>query len=163
MHLLASRSAAPSPRMADDMAPRGETIRVPRAILWSAAALIGLTFASIIVARETGHGVVRTPAIAEQQERELVFRAEPDGGMVVLSQDGRLLDRLVVEGDSFAMTAVRAVGSGGPAATEYHVTVHRGPGGGLQLEDPDTGRRLTLAGFGPDNAGVFAGWLADTP
>jgi putative photosynthetic complex assembly protein len=148
-------------RMADEARRPGE-IRVPPALLWSAAALIVLTFASIIVARETGHGMLRTAAIAEKQERELVFRAGPDGGMVVLTQGGRLLDRLVVEGDSFAMTAVRAVGSGDPAETEYHVVVHRGPGGGLQLEDPATGRRLTLAGFGPDNAGVFESWL-DAP
>lgn len=86
--------------------------------------------------------------------------------MTVADGDGRQLARLVVEGDSFAMTAVRVLSgqrTDDPVSSGYRLMVRRGPGGGPELADPETGERLPLAGFGPDNAGVFAAWLERPP
>ncbi len=141
-------------------APSG--IRVPRAALWGAFALITFTVGAIVTARDTGVGTLETPRIAAAESRELVFRAVSRSGMEVLGANSHRLANLIVEGDSFVMAAVRALAAqrpDDPVALGYHLRLRRSPAGGLELADPQTGRKLTLAGFGPDNLRAFSVWL----
>lgn len=143
------------------------TIRVPRAALWGALGLIGFTIAAIVGGRHYDVGIMETPAVPAVAARDLLFHPRADGSMAVLSESGNLIANLVVEGDSFAMTAVRALAmqhprgakDGGVANPTYRLSLRRGTNGRLDLVDPLTGRKVPLVGFGADNLRAFAVYL----
>ena len=137
-------------------------IRVPRGALWGALGLISFTFAAIAFGREQGVGLLETPPVEPAQSRELIFLDRPDRGMDVLGSDGNPITTLAIVGDTFEMTAVRALAmhrSEDVTATGYRLRLRRDARGRLDLADPRTGRKVPLAGFGPDNIGVFEAYF----
>ncbi|SFP14573.1 photosynthetic complex assembly protein PuhC [Tranquillimonas alkanivorans] len=100
---------------------------------------------------------------APAASRTLVFAEKADGGMDILNRTGALVDSLVVQGDLFAITAVRGVaGRVGPEDPQdsFSLELRRMPGGDLLLFDPGTGKRLDLSGFGVDNRAALAQYLS---
>lgn len=94
--------------------------------------------------------------------RPLVFQERPDGGLDVRDAGGALVDRLEVQGDLFAITAIRGVAGrvgAEPGVAGYALEVRR-TGDTVHLFDPKTGRRLTLEGFGIDNRAALGRYLA---
>ncbi|MGJ3231220.1 MAG: photosynthetic complex assembly protein PuhC [Oceanicaulis sp.] len=97
------------------------------------------------------------PAPGEvRQQRVLSVEDSVQDGMILRdAQTGAELARLEIEGDLFAMTALRSVtGRIGARPETGRFTVlliEQGDGEGL-LQDPETGRVMALTGFGPDNA-----------
>ncbi|RIV89248.1 hypothetical protein D2V07_03150 [Aurantiacibacter zhengii] len=136
---------------------------MPRGALIGAALLVGFTVTTIPLARHYEVGRLETAALVDAPEsRMLVFTPLPGGEMLVSDEQGHQLTRLVVEGDTFAMTAVRALAMQQPLrdeASEYHLLVQRDAGGHLELADPETGRAVKLEGFGRASVDAFAGYL----
>ena len=92
----------------------------------------------------------------------LIFEPLPNGEMMVLSEQREPLAHLVIEGDTFAMTAVRALAmqrNDRELADEFHLLLQRDNDGHLELADPDTGRTVKLQGFGQASALAFARYL----
>ena len=72
------------------------------------------------------------------------------------------LGHLVIEGDTFMMTAVRALAmqrDDRDEAGEFHLLLQRDGDGHLELADPATGRTVKLEGFGQASARAFARYL----
>lgn len=138
-------------------------IRVPRAALIGAAVLVGFTVTAITAARHYEVGRLEIHALDNASEsRMLVFRPLPSGEMLVSDEQGHQLSRLVVEGDTFVMTAVRALAmqqAEREEATEFHLLVQRDDRGHVELVDPQTGRAVKLEGFGSASVEAFAGFL----
>ena len=95
-------------------------------------------------------------------ERALVFSDTRDGGVLVVdSSTGETL--AVMHGEQGFLRGIlrglardrrqQSVG----AAPPYLLSLR--DDGRLLISDPQTGQRLDLASFGPDNAAVFARWL----
>ena len=139
-------------------------IRVPRGALWGALGLISFTFAAIAFGRAQGVGLLETPPVGAAETRELIFVARADHGMDVLGADRQPIAVLAVVGDTFEMTAVRALAmhrSGDVTAAGYRLQLRRDEAGRLDLADPATGRKVPLVGFGQDNIAAFAAYLDD--
>ncbi|MBI1403512.1 MAG: hypothetical protein GC147_09880 [Porphyrobacter sp.] len=139
-----------------------DAVRVPRGALIGAAVLIGFTVTTISLARHYDTGRLEVRAVKPSAARELVFRPLDNGEMLVFDDHGRQLARLVVEGDTFTMTAVRALamqrkdaGRGG----DYRLRVERDAAGHLELADPETGRVVRMDGFGKASFGAIAAYL----
>lgn len=132
---------------------------VPKGALWGALALIVLTIALAAASRRSGH--VETQASAPAiQVVYLRFEDRPDGTLAILDADtGREL-RLVAPGtNGFTRGVVRGMfrnrklESMGPDA---RFRLAREANGRLTLEDPESGRRVDVASFGPTNEAAFA-------
>lgn len=145
------------------MSGRDEEIVVPRGALLGAGALAAFVIA--VAALSAGGAPPPSPPAAET--RRLLFEEDGDGGLVVRATDGAVLDRLAIQGDSFAITAALSVagrvGAGADPEPRFALDLRREAEGALALVDPATGRRLPLRGFGPDNAAALAHWLEDAP
>ena len=136
-------------------------IRVPRGALIGAAIMIGFTMTAITTSNtSTGRLTVQT---AQSQDRKLlVFKSLPGGEMMVMNEKREPLGHLVIEGDTFMMTAVRAVAmqrDDRDEAGEFHLLLQRDGDGHLELADPATGRTVKLEGFGQASARAFARYL----
>lgn len=140
-------------------------VTVPRGALVGAAVLIGLTMTAITTARHYDVGRLTVEAARSQDRRMLIFEPLANGEMIVLSEQREPIAHLVIEGDTFAMTAVRALAmqrDDREIAKEFHLLVQRDESGHLELADPATGRTVKLQGFGQASARAFARYL-DTP
>lgn len=94
-------------------------------------------------------------------ERALRFADAADGAVVVSAENGAPIARLHGE-QGFLRGVLRGLArdrraQGVPADRPLHLSLR--DDGRLLLTDPDTGARIDLASFGPDNAAVFAAWL----
>tara|TARA_R100001129_G_scaffold12176_2_gene8038 strand:- start:203 stop:655 length:453 start_codon:yes stop_codon:yes gene_type:complete len=137
-------------------------ITVPRGALVGAAVLIGLTMTAITTARHYDVGRLTVQTAQSRDQRMLIFEPLPNGEMMVLSEQREPLAHLVIEGDTFAMTAVRALAmqrNDRELADEFHLLLQRDNDGHLELADPDTGRTVKLQGFGQASALAFARYL----
>lgn len=90
--------------------------------------------------------------------RELRFIDEADGSVRVLdASTGVVLDTLVGE-EGFVRSAVRGLAQArkqqGIGAERPFLLVRR-PDGGINFEDPATGRKISLEAFGSTNAAAF--------
>ena len=141
---------------------RESGIRVPRGLLYGALALIVFTIAAIYAGRATHSGLIEVSPVREVEGRDLMFKALSDGTMRVTGEGGDPVATLVVEGDSFAITAVQGLALQRPddaTASGYRLRLSRGQDGRMDIADPETGRTLPLVGFGPDNIRAFGHYL----
>ena len=128
----------------------------------SLLALFSVMFASVTVialSRDGSGGASATPDLA----RTLVAVERADGGLDMRDPGGALIDRFEIEGDLFAITAIRGVtgriGQVDAAGDAYVLELRRLPGGSFRLHDPASGRDLPLEGFGADNRAALARYL----
>ena len=84
-------------------------IRVPRGALIGAAIMIGFTMTAIPPARHYDVGRLTVQTAQSQDRKLLVFKSLPGGEMMVMNEKREPLGHLVIEGDTFMMTAVRAL------------------------------------------------------
>ena len=137
----------------------------PKWVLYCAGGIIAFSLISVGLVRITGNGPDQIAAAATAQ-RSLVFKDQPDGG--VLGADGRTGEKLTVlfgeqgfvRGALRALTRerhARGIGSAPPFDLVARVD------GRITLTDPSTGQRVDLESFGPSNAAEFARFLAMQP
>jgi putative photosynthetic complex assembly protein len=95
--------------------------------------------------------------------RALVFRDQPDGGVLVVDgQDGSTVTRIAPGEDGFVRGMLRALGRErrlGGADREVPFSLTAWSTGRLTLEDPTSGTALDLAAYGPTNAEAFMRFL----
>ncbi len=135
--------------------------RIPRWLVRSIAAMLVLVLGGVAVVRLAGFSPVVVPPAA-LAERALAFADTEDGAVRV--SDAATGERLAeLRGEQGFLRGVlrglarerRAQQVG--ASTPYTLSLHTD--GRLLISDPQTGQRIDLASFGPDNAAVFARWL----
>lgn len=133
---------------------------IPRPILIGAGALILLSLAFVGGGRYADLGTTGTVASAAVASRTLAFRDRADGAAEILvAGTGRVIDRLQPgAGDGFIRGVLRSLVrdrrlNGITTPAPFVLTRHAD--GGLTLDDPQTGRRIDLRAFGPDNAAAF--------
>ena len=137
-------------------------IRVPRGALIGAAIMIGFTMTAITTARHYDVGRLTVQTAQSQDRKLLVFKPLPGGEMMVMNEEREPLGHLVIEGDTFMMTAVRALAmqrDDRDEAGEFHLLLQRDGDGHLELADQATGRTVKLEGFGQASARAFARYL----
>ena len=137
-------------------------ITVPRGALVGAAIMIGFTVTAITTSRHYDVGRLTVQTAQAGERRMLIFEPLPNGEMMVLSEHRKPIAHLVIEGDTFAMAAVRALAmqrNDREFAGEFRLLVQRDEAGHVELADPDTGRTVKLQGFGQASARAFARYL----
>lgn len=148
---------------------------VPKAALWAAAAIMLATVLGATAARYGEVGAVRVAEPAPSVTRMVSFHADPGGALEVRAapaaadaSDGAssegfdMVARFAPGEAGFVHGVLRAMrrdrGPQGVAETApYALVMERN--GRLILEDPSTGRRLELRGFGADHYATFRGFL----
>ena len=134
--------------------------KVPREVLIFAAFLIAITIAGSLAARLSGFGRSAPPAAQAVQSLTLRFDDQQDGAVVVRrAGDGAAIYRMAPETNGFMRGTLRGLvrerrlsGLGDEAP---FVLTHWNDGR-LSLDDPATGRSISLEAFGETNAGAFA-------
>jgi putative photosynthetic complex assembly protein len=135
--------------------------RIPRWLVRAIALLLVLVLGGVGLMRMNGFNPAVQPAAA-LAERTLAFADGPDGAVLVTdTTTGERLAELrgeqgFLRGVLRGLARDRRAHGVGPA-TPYRLTLHAD--GRLLITDPETGQRIDLASFGPDNAAVFARWL----
>ncbi len=132
----------------------------PRPLVLSLAALIGLSLIATLGSQVTGFGTVEMPPAQAVQSRDLQFVDRAIGGISILdAETGEEIAVLEPGTNGF----IRGVMRGFARERRSHgvgrkppFTVTRWSDGRLSITDRQTGRRVELDAFGPDNAGVFA-------
>ncbi len=134
---------------------------LPKPALIGAGLLVGFTLLAVIGGKELDVGVVKNPEAAVVIERQLRFEDRENGALLVFEAPDDRLVYTIEPGSNSGF--VRGVLRG--FARERH---RSGVGieppfllsaladGRLFLEDPETGRRVPLDGFGRTNAEAFA-------
>ncbi len=137
------------------------TAQIPRLALVGVGLLIGFTLLAVIGGRELDIGTVKNPEAAVAVVRELRFEDRENGALLVFEAPDNRLVYTIEPGTNSGF--VRGVLRG--FARERH---RSGVGieppfllsalvdGRMFLEDPETGRRVPLDGFGRTNAEAFA-------
>lgn len=135
--------------------------RIPRWLVLSIAVLLVLVLGGVGAMRLSGYSPTVQPQ-ATLATRALAFADTPDGAVRVSdAASGELLAELRGE-QGFLRGVLRGLARERRAhsvgqAPPYQLTLHAD--GRLLITDPETGQRIDLASFGPDNAAVFARWL----
>jgi putative photosynthetic complex assembly protein len=141
--------------------PTTPAAKIPRAALLGAAFLVGFTLLAVFGGKELDIGTVKNPEAAVAVVRELRFEDRENGALLVFEAPGNELVYTIEPGSNSGF--VRGVLRG--FARERH---RAGVGieppfllsalvdGRMFLEDPETGRRVPLDGFGRTNAESFA-------
>ena len=146
----------------------------PRATLYGALAVVGLSLALVSASRlglpELAGGPDRAlegsaaPAPAQAGEvlgrTELYFQDRPDGAVLVSARTGAEPVLALAPGEGgFVRGVLRSLAR----ERRQHQTdpghpfwLQRHAGGGLSLYDPQTGRLIVLQSFGPTNLAAFA-------
>jgi putative photosynthetic complex assembly protein len=145
---------------------------IPRVVLAGAGVLIGLTVLSAALAHRTGIGRTTLEQGTPVERLSLAFADQPDGAILVTASRDRVgspdggQDRpapsrieLPAGGDAFLRATMRGLTrerlrEGIGPAPAFLLT--RWSDGTLTLDDPSTGRRISLDVFGPTNAAAFA-------
>ena len=134
---------------------------IPRWLPWLTGGVLLALLVGVGSLRLSGWNPSVAPG-AVVAERQLRFVDTGDGGVAVVdTAQGETL--AVMRGEQGFLRGVlrglardrrmNAVGSAPPFVLSLH------DDGRLTIHDPDTGQRIDLASFGPDNAAVFARWL----
>ncbi len=137
------------------------TAHIPKPALVGVALLVGFTLLAVVGGKELDVGTIKNPEAAVAVTRELRFEDRADGALLVLEGPDDALVYLIEPGTNSGF--VRGVLRG--FARERH---RSGVGieppfllsalvdGRMFLEDPETGRKVPLDGFGRTNAEAFA-------
>ncbi len=135
--------------------------RIPGWLVRSIGALLLVVLGGVAVMRLAGFSPIVQPPAA-LAERTLAFADTADGAVRVSdARTGELLAELrgelgFLRGVLRGLARDRRAHSIGQAPP-YVLSLHAD--GRLLISDPQTGQRIDLASFGPDNAAVFARWL----
>jgi len=136
-----------------------DEFHVPKGVLIAAAALITLTIIFAATARLTGTGATRLALAPAVQSKSLFFRDLPDGGVsVVDAADNTRVAILPAGKDGFVRVVMnglaqdRAVSGIG---ADVPFLLKRLQDGSAVLEDPTSGRVVTLNAFGYKNLEAF--------
>lgn len=136
-----------------------DEIRVPRAALWAAAAIVLFAIGSAGFARMSGLGRSTMPTSTQVEQRALLFEDGADGAVLVRDAVGKSVVDVIQPGAfGFVRVAMRGMARdrkihGVGADKPFMLTRwadHR-----VTLDDPETGRRLDLAAFGRVNGEAF--------
>ena len=143
-----------------------DEFHVPKGALLGAAALLAVTILFATVARLSGEGATRLTLAPVVQSRALFFSDTPEGGVAVFDARDRSPVAVLPAGNHGFVRVVlhglaqdRAV-SGLGADMPFHL--NRLQDGSAVLEDPATGRVVTLNAFGSSNLEAFT-QLLDKP
>ena len=149
----------PGPRVSDHRQV------IPRSLLLAMAALAALSLVLVSLAKLTGRPpVAQVHTAAVVTDRIITIEPRADGGTRVLSSDGTVLSDTPSNVDGF-ITVVRN-------ALEFErkrtgvtdnppVHLLRFADGRVGLRDDASGWKISLVGFGQDNAGVWNALVAD--
>lgn len=146
---------APAPHAA-----HGHDLHPPRALLLAVGALVLFTLIGVGATRLAGLGHMSDWRALSVKSLPLTFEDGADGGILVRDPaSGALVREWAPETGGFVRTAMRSLalerrqmGIGSGPAFMLHQTEH----GKLILEDPETGKWVSLDAFGSDNAAEFA-------
>lgn len=132
----------------------------PRWALHAAGGLLLAVLAAVAGLRAGGWSPAVEPGALVAQ-RSLQFSDGPGGAVLVTdAASGQVLDTMRGE-QGFLRGVLRSVArdrkaNGLPPGS---LTLRLHQDGRFLLDDPQTGQRIDLASFGPDNAAVFLRWL----
>ncbi|MGL4398141.1 MAG: photosynthetic complex assembly protein PuhC [Hyphomicrobium sp.] len=136
----------------------------PKGILISAGCLLALTMASAGLARWSDIGATRldlgTPVIS----RELRFAEQPGGHVIVTdATNGDRVADIPPKGNGFVTVVVKGFARDRSLAgisPDTPFRLHTFSNGTSAMEDPATGRMVTLGSFGADNLKAFTQLIA---
>ncbi|MGQ0455700.1 MAG: photosynthetic complex assembly protein PuhC [Hyphomicrobium sp.] len=123
---------------------------------------VGLVFAIIAayVARTTDIGATRLAPAPAVESRELKFVTKPDGELSIIDvQRNAEIRKLSAKSDGFIKIVLRALDHErklAAVALDAPLRLSALTDGQLILEDPSTGRIITISAFGPGNRAAFA-------
>jgi putative photosynthetic complex assembly protein len=132
---------------------------VPKGALLGAAALIAFSIVTAGVGRVTGIGAMRAEYTTPMRSVSYRFEDRADGGISVIAPGSGAVIAVVPAGtDGFVRTALRSLAfdrrhhgiGAGPA-----FVINTWPNGQSTLDDPSTGRRISLGAFGAANMQAF--------
>jgi putative photosynthetic complex assembly protein len=137
------------------------TTHLPKPALLGVALLVGFTLLVVAGGKELDLGTVKNPEAAVAVVRELRFEDRENGALLVFEAPGDTLVYTIEPGTNSGF--VRGV-LRGFARDRHRSGVGIEPpfllsalvDGRLFLEDPETGRKVPLDGFGRTNAEAFA-------
>lgn len=144
---------------------------IPAAMRWSfgLAAAAALAFVAWSTQRSPDTNLVaavNSQASTENVLRALRFVDAADGSVRVIDARSDVLIETLVGEEGFVRSTVRGLAMErrrqgiGP---ETPFLLVRRPDGGVNFEDPTTGRKVSLEAFGSTNAAAFKRLLADGP
>ncbi len=144
-----------------------DQVDVPRGALIALGAMIAATLLAVAAAQLTGVGRQQVPEAETVAVRALTFVDRPDGDIDIVDvRDGALAGQAEPGSQGFLRGTMRGLArerrSHGIGADRPFRLLTLADGR-LLLEDPDTGRRIDLGSFGPDNAAVFAAFALPPP
>ncbi len=143
--------------------PQPTDQRIPDALLKAVVAMVLLSLAFVTFARVTGMEPAAIPPPSDVvTERLLRIESTMDGGATIWLEDGTQIADLDANEGGFVAGVHRSVArermlskiEGNPP-----VRLVRFADGRLTLDDPATGWRVELIGFGATNRDAFAGLL----
>ena len=147
------------------MSETRDEFNVPRGVLAGAAVLIGLTVVMATVARLTDTGATRLSLAPAVQSRALEFADLADGGVSVIDAGSKSQVAVLPAGhDGFVRVVLRGLAQARAAsglASDQPFNLSRLQDGTSVLEDPVTGRVITLNAFGASNLTAFTQLLEE--
>jgi putative photosynthetic complex assembly protein len=131
------------------------------------AGIVVATVVTVATARMSGYQPPAPEASPVVASRELAFRDDGDGSVLVYDwRSGEQLADLAPGEGSFVRGVMRSLTRerrSREAGSDAPFQISRHQDGSLVLEDPATGERIELQAFGPTNAGAFATLLDHEP
>ena len=136
------------------------TAPFPRGILALAGSAVALSIVAAAVGRLTG-AADSTPTVAMVASRELLFRDQPNGAVVVYdaSDTSAPIEVVAPATNGFLRATMRGLARQRIRQDSDREIPFRLTGwadGRLTLEDPTTGRKVEMEAFGITNEEVFA-------
>jgi putative photosynthetic complex assembly protein len=137
---------------------------MPRGVLIGAAILIAFAFSITLFGRSTDTGALHMPAAQPYQTLRLHFADQTDGGVAISdASDGQVLMTIKPGTNGFLRSMMRGFAhdrsrDGIGAETPFALT--RWSDGTLSVTDQETGRRVDLDAFGPNQVEIFASLFA---
>jgi putative photosynthetic complex assembly protein len=137
------------------------TAHIPKPALIGVGLLVGFTLLAVVGGKEMDVGTVKNPEAAVAVVRELRFEDRENGALLIFEEPGNRLVYTIEPGTNSGF--VRGV-LRGFARDRHRSGVGIEPpfllsalvDGRMFLEDPETGRKVPLDGFGRTNAEAFA-------
>ncbi len=133
---------------------------IPRPLALSLVALIGLSLTAALGSKITGFGTSEMPPATAVESRDLQFSDRAEGGIAIRdAASGEVIAILEPGTNGFIRGVMRGFARERRSQgvdRQPPFTVTRWSDGRLSISDPETGRRVELDAFGPDNARAFA-------
>lgn len=141
-----------------------DEIRVPRAALVAAAAIVIVAISAAGFARLSGVGRSVLPHSTMVEQRALLFEDQADGAVLVRDASSHaVVDTIQPGAFGFVRVAMRGMARDRRAhgvGADRQFLLTRWRDGRVTLDDPETGRRLDLSAFGRPNGEAFERLLA---